>query len=85
MVEFGRTDCLTHTLAEKFLARKWERYGLVFYCASTFMYLVFLCLLVFIIATYPSCMHKDFCKEKNRTMGSYCGDINLANFVNLFG
>ena len=58
MVEFGRSDCLSHPLCEQLLERKWNRYGLPLYALSTLFYLFFLFTLTLIVITHPSCIHR---------------------------
>ena len=84
MVEYGRTDCLTHMLTEKFLQRKWERYGLIFYSISFMMYMAFLFLIVFIIVTHPSCIHKDFDHDHNHVENLCANNTDLETYVSLF-
>jgi hypothetical protein len=59
MVNYGRTDCLSHPLCEKLLQRKWIKYGMTLYGLSTLFYLLFLTSLSLIVVTHPSCIHSD--------------------------
>ena len=55
MVDYGRSECLSHPLCAKLLDRKWIRYGRLICSVRTCFYLLFLGSLTTIIVTYPSC------------------------------
>lgn len=67
MVEFGRSDCLSHPLCEQLLERKWNRYGLPLYALSTLFYMFFLFTLTLIVITHPSCIHQREHHEEHET------------------
>ncbi len=86
MVNYGRTDCLTHPLCEKLLQRKWIKYGMILYGLSTLFYLIFLLSLSLIVTTHPSCIHTDFSNAENPHNFNLCQESfkNDRTFVILF-
>jgi hypothetical protein len=63
MVKYGRTECLSHPLCEILLQRKWDRYGLIMYGLTTFLYFIFLLSLTMIVVAHPSCIHDRYQEE----------------------
>ncbi len=72
MVNYGRTDCLSHPLCEKLLQRKWIKYGMTLYGLSTLFYLLFLMSLSLIVITHPSCIHSDQSYDENPHKNNLC-------------
>lgn len=75
MVNYGRTDCLTHPLCEKLLRRKWVKFGRRLYGISTICYLIFLVNLSLIVITHPSCIHTDISISENPHKHNLCHEV----------
>ena len=87
MVEFGRSDCLSHPLCEQLLERKWNRYGLPLYALSTLFYLFFLFTLTLIVITHPSCIHRGGVDHETYTLNmTLCHEdiIRDATYYQMF-
>jgi hypothetical protein len=86
MVEYGRSDCLSHPLCERLLQRKWNRYGLPLYALTTIFYLLFLFTLTLIVVTHPSCIHLDPASSSGSTTmnESHCLPDVLENHLKYY-
>ena len=79
MVQFGRTNHLSHPLCETLLRQKWLSYGFPIYMINLFFYLIFLLLFSYFIVTFPACNHHDSPTSILRRPSS-CPNVGFQSF-----
>lgn len=83
MVNFGRTNHLSHPLCETLLRQKWLSYGFPIYMLNLLFYLVFLLIFSYFVITFPSCNHHDPATSNIRreSASSACPNSDFESFI----